>query len=139
MIDFIKNIELRLKKNVRRINSDNGSEFKNKTFDSFLTELGILRKFSYPYIRQRNGVVKRRNRSLCEAARTMLTYANLPQYLWAEVVLTACFTQNRFFIHRHFNITPHEILNKRKPNVKFFHGFGCRYFIMNLKDTLSKL
>ena len=68
----------------------------------------------------------------------MLTYANLPQYLWAEAVSTACFTQNRSFIHRIFNVTPYEIINNRKPNVKFFHVFGCRCFIMNLKDNLSK-
>ena len=57
-------------------------------------------------------------------------------YLLAEAVSTACFTQNLSFIHRHFNITPYEIINKRKPSVKFFHVFGCRYFIMNLNDNL---
>ena len=68
----------------------------------------------------------------------MLTYANLPQYLWTEAVSTTCFTHNRSFIHRRFNITPYEIINNRKPNVKIFHVFGCRCFIMNLKDNLSK-
>lgn len=68
----------------------------------------------------------------------MLAFSNLPQYLWAEAVSTACFTQNRSFIHRRFNVTPYEIINNRKPNVKFFHVFGCRCFIMNLKDNLSK-
>lgn len=105
--------------------------------DSFFTDLAISQIFSSPYTLQLNGVVERRNRSLCEAARTMLTYANFPQYFCAEAVSTVCFTQNRSFIHLHFNITPYEIMNKRKPNVKFFHVFGCRCFIMNLKDNLS--
>ena len=100
-----------LKKNVRRIKSDNGSEFKNNVLDSFLTKKGISHNFSSPYTPQQNGVVERRNRSLCEAARTMLTYANLPQYLWAEAISTACFTQNRSFIHKRLNITPYEIIN----------------------------
>ena len=78
MIDFIKMIEISLKKNVRKIKSDNGSEFKNQTLDIFLTSKGISHNFSSPYTPQQNGVVERRNRSLCEAARTMLTYANLP-------------------------------------------------------------
>ena len=68
----------------------------------------------------------------------MLTYANLPQYLWAEAVSTDCFTQNRSFIHRCFNITPYEITNNRKPNVKFLHVVGCRCSIVNLKANLLK-
>ncbi|KAI3505836.1 hypothetical protein L1887_28123 [Cichorium endivia] len=35
-------------------------------------------------------------------------------------------------------MTPYEVLNKRKPNVKFFHIFGCRCFIKNNKDHLGK-
>ena len=94
IIDFIKHTELSLKKRVRKIKSDNGSEFKNKILDSFLNNKAISHNFSSPYTPQQNGVVERRNRSLCEAARTRLTYVNLPQYLWAEAVSTACFIQN---------------------------------------------
>ena len=81
MIDFIKKSETSLKKKVWMIKSDNDSEFKNHVLDSFLTEKGILHNFSSPYTPQQNGVVERRNWSLCETARAMLIYANLPQYL----------------------------------------------------------
>nr|GEV12941.1 putative ribonuclease H-like domain-containing protein [Tanacetum cinerariifolium] len=47
---------------------------------------------------QQNGVVERRNRTLIEAARTMLIYAQAPLFLWAEAVATACYTQNRSII-----------------------------------------
>ena len=94
MIDFIKKIEISLKKKVRKIKSDNGYEFKNNCLDSFLVDQGILHNFSSPYTPQQNGVVERRNRSLCEATQMMPTYVNLPQYLWAEAVSTTCFTQN---------------------------------------------
>ncbi|KAI3751870.1 hypothetical protein L2E82_22961 [Cichorium intybus] len=95
MINFIKQIELKLKRPVRRIRSDNGLEFKNITLDSFLKNKGIEHNFSAPYTPQQNGVVERRNRTLCEAARSMLIFADLPQYFWAEAIATACYTQNR--------------------------------------------
>ncbi|KAI3510701.1 hypothetical protein L1887_17834 [Cichorium endivia] len=118
--------------------SDNGSEFKNQTLDGFLKTRGISHNFSAPYTPQQNGVVERRNRSLCEAARTMLNFSNLPMYFWAEAISTTCFTQNRSYIHKRFHITPYEVLNRRKPNVKFLHIIGCRCFILNLKDHLTK-
>ncbi|KAI3700454.1 hypothetical protein L2E82_45084 [Cichorium intybus] len=138
IINFIKKMELMLNKKVRTIHSDNGSEFKNQTLDGFLKTKGICHNFSAPYTPQQNGVVERRNRSLCEAARTMLNFANLPMYFWAEAISTECFTQNRSYIHKRFHITPYEVLNRRKPNVKFLHIFGCRCFTLNLKDHLTK-
>ncbi|KAL4579910.1 hypothetical protein LXL04_016080 [Taraxacum kok-saghyz] len=131
MIDFIKYVELQLRKPVRKIRSDNGTEFKNQTFEAFLTEKGIDHNFSAPRTPLQNGVVERRNRSLCEAARSMLKFAALPLSFWAEAILTACFTQNRSYINKRFSITPYQILNKRKPNVKFFHIFGSRCFLYN--------
>nr|GEV88734.1 integrase, catalytic region, zinc finger, CCHC-type, peptidase aspartic, catalytic [Tanacetum cinerariifolium] len=73
---------------------------------------------------QQNGVVERRNQTLVEAARTMLTFANLPLFLWAEAIAITCFTQNHLIIHKRFNKTPYEIMNKRKPNIKFFHNLA---------------
>ncbi|KAI3510741.1 hypothetical protein L1887_17875 [Cichorium endivia] len=138
IINFIKKMEVMLNKKVRTVHSDNGSEFKNQNLDGFLKKKGISHNFSAPYTPQQNGVVERQNRSLCEAARTMLNFANLPMYFWAEAISTACFTQNRSYINKRFHITPYEVLNRRKPNVKFLHIFGCRCFILNLKDHFTK-
>nr|GEZ94431.1 integrase, catalytic region, zinc finger, CCHC-type, peptidase aspartic, catalytic [Tanacetum cinerariifolium] len=88
---------------------------------------------------QQNGVVERRNRTLVEAARTMLTFANLPSFLWAEAIATACFTQNRSTIHKGFDKTPYELMNKRKPNIKFFRVFGCRCYLLNDYEEVGKL
>nr|KAJ0212108.1 hypothetical protein LSAT_V11C400226990 [Lactuca sativa] len=88
MIKFIKQIELKLKRPVRRIRSDNGLEFKNNTLDSFLKDKGIEHNFSALSTPQQNGVVERRNRTLCEAARSMLIFADLPQYFWEEAIDT---------------------------------------------------
>ena len=86
---------------VRIIRSDNGTEFRNSTMEEFCKERGVKQEFSAPSTPQQNGVVERKNRTLIEAARTMLDEANLPTYLWAEAVQTACFTQNATLINRH--------------------------------------
>nr|GFB34022.1 hypothetical protein [Tanacetum cinerariifolium] len=88
---------------------------------------------------QQNSVVERRNQTLVEAARTMLTFANLPLFLWAEDIATACFTQNRSIIHKRFDKTPYELMNKRKPNIKFFHVFGCRCYLLSDYEDIGKL
>lgn len=138
MIKFIKYIENHLKRKVLKIRSDNGTEFKNQEFDGYLESRGIDHNFAAPYTPQQNGVVERRNRSLVEAARSMLNFAKLPLYFWAEAVATACFTQNRSYLNKRFNITPYEILNKRKPNLKFLHVFGSRCFLMKMNETRNK-
>nr|GEW09969.1 integrase, catalytic region, zinc finger, CCHC-type, peptidase aspartic, catalytic [Tanacetum cinerariifolium] len=88
---------------------------------------------------QQNGVMERRNRTLVEAARTMLTFANLPSFLWAEAIATACFILNRLIIHKRFDKTPYELMNKRKPNIKFFRVFGCRCYLLNDYEDVGKL
>ncbi|KAJ9539003.1 LOW QUALITY PROTEIN: hypothetical protein OSB04_031736 [Centaurea solstitialis] len=129
IIKFIKRIQVLLQLPVRKIRSDNGTEFKNATLDAYLTSVLILHK---------NGVVERGNRTLVEAARTMLAYSGLPLTFWAEAVCTACFTQNRTIITKRFKKTPYHIINRRVPNVKFFHVFGCRCYILNNRDNLGK-
>ncbi|GJS53583.1 putative ribonuclease H-like domain, reverse transcriptase, RNA-dependent DNA polymerase [Tanacetum coccineum] len=111
------------------------SDFKDMDVEIFL----ISQQFSAARTPQQNGVVERRNRTLVEAARTMLTFANLPLFLWAEAIATACFTQNRSIIHKRFDKTPYELINKRKPNIKFFHVFGCRCYLLNDYDDVGKL
>nr|GEU97319.1 retrovirus-related Pol polyprotein from transposon TNT 1-94 [Tanacetum cinerariifolium] len=86
-----------------------------------------------------NGVVERRNRSLVEAARTMLIFSRLPEFLWAEAVAIACFTQNRSIIHTQYNKTPYELLHGQKPNVEFFYVFGSLCYPTNDRDNLGKM
>jgi len=113
LINFIKQNELTLRNPVRKIRSDNGTELKNHAFEDFLINKGILHNLSAPYTPQQNGVVERRNRFLCEAARTMLSFARLPLYFWADAIATAWYTKNRSYINKRFSITPYEIINKR--------------------------
>ncbi|GJY41853.1 retrovirus-related pol polyprotein from transposon TNT 1-94 [Tanacetum coccineum] len=82
---------------------------------------------------------ERRNRTLVKASRTMLIFSRLPEFLWAEAVTTACFTQNRSIIHTRHNKTPYELLRGRKPNVEYFHVFGSLCYPTNDRDDLGKM
>nr|GEW53164.1 hypothetical protein [Tanacetum cinerariifolium] len=84
-------------------------------------------------------VVERRNRTLVEAARTMLIFSRAPLFLWAEAFATACFTQNRFIIHRHFNKTPYELINGKKLDISFLHVFEALCYPKNDREDIGKL
>nr|GEW53079.1 hypothetical protein [Tanacetum cinerariifolium] len=131
--------KMNFEKIIYRVRTDNGTKFNNKPLAKFFDEVGITQQFSAARTPQQNCVVERRNRTLVEAARTMLTFANLPSVLWAEAITTACFTQNRSIIHKHFAKTPYELINKRKPNIKFFRVFGCRFYLFNDYEDVGKL
>nr|GEX87525.1 retrovirus-related Pol polyprotein from transposon TNT 1-94 [Tanacetum cinerariifolium] len=88
---------------------------------------------------QQNGGVERRNRTLVEAARTMLIFSRAPLFLWAEAIATVCFTQNRSIIHRRFNKTPYELINGRKPDISFFHVFDALCYPKNDRKDIGKL
>nr|GFA61079.1 hypothetical protein [Tanacetum cinerariifolium] len=139
IISFIKKTQVNLQLQVQRVRTDNGMKFKNKTLAKFFDEVGITQEFSTAKTPQQSGVVERRNRTLVEAARTMLTFVNLPSVLWAKAIATACFTQNSSIIHKRFDKTPYELMNKRKPNIKFFYVFGCRCYLLNDYEDVGKL
>ncbi|GJR68830.1 ribonuclease H-like domain-containing protein [Tanacetum coccineum] len=135
---FIKEIENLVDKKVKIIRSDNGTEFKNKVMDDFCREKGIKREYSVARTPQQNGVAERRNRTLIEAARTMLADSKLPTTFWAEAVSTACYVQNRVLVVKPHNKTPYELFRGFKPALSFMRPFGCHVTILNTLDSLGK-
>nr|GFA42761.1 retrovirus-related Pol polyprotein from transposon TNT 1-94 [Tanacetum cinerariifolium] len=87
---------------------------------------------------QQNGVIERRNRTLIEAARTMLIYAQALLFLWTEAVATACYTQNRSIIQLHHGKTPYELLHNKLPNLSFLYVFGALCYPTNDIQAKSK-
>ncbi|GJY67780.1 retrovirus-related pol polyprotein from transposon TNT 1-94 [Tanacetum coccineum] len=69
----------------------------------------------------------------------MLIFSRAPVFLWAEVIATACYTQNRSIIHRQFNKTPYELINGRKPDISFLHVFGALCYPKNDREDIRKL
>ncbi|KAJ9557555.1 hypothetical protein OSB04_012169 [Centaurea solstitialis] len=139
IILFIRKMEKLNNLSVRSIRSDHGTEFKNSTLETFFDRKGISQNFSSVRTPQQNGVAERRNRTLIEAARSMLSEANLATQFWAEAVNTACYTQNRSLIVKRFRRTPYELFRNRKPSIKHLHIFGCVCYIQNNKYNLGKL
>nr|GEW27387.1 hypothetical protein [Tanacetum cinerariifolium] len=84
-------------------------------------------------------VVERRNRTLAEAARTMLSAAKVPLLFWAKAIATACFTQNRSLVIPRHEKTPYHIINERKPSAKFFYIFGSLCYIVRDGKNLDKM
>ncbi|GJR12215.1 putative ribonuclease H-like domain-containing protein [Tanacetum coccineum] len=86
---------------------------------------------------QQNRVAERKNRTLIEAARTMLADSLLPTTFWAEAVNTACYVQNRVLVTAHKRDT-YELLLGRPPSISFMRPFGCPVTILNTLDPLGK-
>ncbi|GJQ99494.1 putative ribonuclease H-like domain-containing protein [Tanacetum coccineum] len=139
IIKCIKNIQVRLNATVRNVRTDNGTEFVNQTLREFYENVGISHQTSVARTPQQNGVVERRNRTLVEAARTMLIFSKAPLFLWAEAINTACYTQNRSLIRLRYNKTPYELMQDKKPDLSFFHVFGALCYPTNDNDDLGKL
>ncbi|GJX02987.1 retrovirus-related pol polyprotein from transposon TNT 1-94 [Tanacetum coccineum] len=133
---FINGIENDHK--VKVIRCDNGTEFKNREMNLFCEMKGILRQFSIARTPQQNEVAKRRNRTLIEAARTMLADSKLPTTFWAEAVNIACYVQNRVLVVKPHNKTPYELFHGRTPTLSFMRPFGCLVTILNTIDHLGK-
>ncbi|GJU00496.1 retrovirus-related pol polyprotein from transposon TNT 1-94 [Tanacetum coccineum] len=136
--NFLKQIQVGLNKTVRFIRTDNGTEFVNQVMSEYYEGVGIFHQKSVPRTPQQNGVVERRNRTLVEAARTMMIFSKAPMFLWAEAVATACYTQNRSLIHTRHNKTPYELVHDKKPDLTFFRVFGALCYPTNDSENLGK-
>ncbi|GJS31017.1 ribonuclease H-like domain-containing protein [Tanacetum coccineum] len=114
------------------------SKFKNQLMNEFCAKKGIKREYSIARTPQQNGVAERKNRTLIEAARTMLADSLLPIQFWAEAVNTACYEVLKSVVTKPQMKTPYEILMGRSPNISFMRPFGCPLTILNTLDHLGK-
>jgi hypothetical protein len=123
---------------IKKIRSDNGTEFKNSQIEGFLEEEGIKHEFSSPYTPQQNGVVERKNRTLLDMARTILDQYKTPDRFWAKAINTACYSINWLYLLRILKKTSYELLTVKKPNVSYFRVFGSKCFILIKRGRNSK-
>nr|GEV71700.1 hypothetical protein [Tanacetum cinerariifolium] len=98
----------------------------------------IKKEYSNARTPQQNGVAERKNRTLIEAARTMLADSKLPTMFWTEAVRTACYVLNRVLVTSPHNKTPYALLTGNIPCVSYFKPFGCHATILNTSDHLGK-
>ncbi|GJX48430.1 putative ribonuclease H-like domain-containing protein [Tanacetum coccineum] len=136
--DLVVGLENKLRRKVKTIRCDHRTEFKNKLMNEFCAKKGIQREYSIARTPQQNGVAERKNRTLIEAARTMLADSLLPIQFWAEAVHTACYVLNRVLVTKPQMKTPYELLMGKSPNISFMKPFGCPLTILNTLDHLGK-
>nr|GEV46489.1 hypothetical protein [Tanacetum cinerariifolium] len=135
---FIIGLEKLLSLKVKILRCDNRTEFKNSDLNQFYGLKGIKREFSVFRTPQQIGIAERKNRTLIEAAKTLLADSLLPILFWAEAVNTACYVQNRVLVTKPHNKTPYELLHGRLPSIGFMRPFGCPVTILNTLDPLGK-
>jgi hypothetical protein len=109
---------------IKKIRSNNGTEFKNSQIEGLIEEEGIKHEFSSPYTPQQNGVVERKNITLLDMARTMLDEYKTPDRFWAEAINTACYSINRLYLHWILKKTSYELLTGYDSNTRAHRVFN---------------
>jgi transposase InsO family protein len=135
---FLRSAQNEFELKVKKIRSDNGSEFKNLQVEEYLEEEGIKHEFSAPYTPQQNGVVERKNRTLNDMARIMLGEYKTPERFWWEAMNIACHAINRLYLHCLVKKTSYKLLTGNKPNVSYFRVFGRKCYILVKKGRHLK-
>lgn len=116
-------------KRVKCLQSDNGLEYVNRSFNELLERHGMSRRLTVPYNPQQNGVAERKNRTLLDLARCLLLENGLPSSFWAEAVETANYLRNRCPSKRSEGKTPYELWHGKAPDVSSPYRFGCKVFV----------
>nr|GEY28905.1 retrovirus-related Pol polyprotein from transposon TNT 1-94 [Tanacetum cinerariifolium] len=136
---FLKRIIVLLWSLIIILRTDNGIEFKNQTLKEYFDSVGISHQMSYVRTPQQNGVVERRNRTLVEAARTMLIFlVHRYSYGLRRLLLRVSLKTAPLF-YRCFNKTPYELINGRKPDISFLHVFGALCYPKDDREDIGKL
>lgn len=123
---------------VQNLRSDNGGEYESKLFGEYLKSRGIHHQTTVPDNPAQNGVAERMNRTIVEAARSMMCHANMPQSFWAEAVSTAVYLRNRSPTVSVKGVTPYQQWFGQKPDVSNLKVFGCVAYVHVAKNNRKK-
>jgi transposase InsO family protein len=138
--EFLRQAQNEFGIRIKKIRSDNGTEFKNSQIEGFLEEEGIKHELSSPYTPQQNGVVESKNRTLLDMARTMFDKYKTPDRFWVEAINTACYSINRLYLHRILKKTSYELLTGKKPIVSFLESLEANVlFLLKEVENLNLL
>ena len=132
-------VEKATEKKIKTLRSDNGGEYISDEFESYLKKEGIQHQSTVRKTPEQNGVAERKNRTLMEPIRTLLSESGLPQSFWAEALSTVTYLQNRSPTKAVANMTPYEAWYGKRPVVDHLRVFGCLSYAHIPKDERKKL
>jgi transposase InsO family protein len=115
---------------VKKIRSNNDTEFKIAQVEDYVDEEGNKHDFLAPYTPHQNGLAERKNRTLIEMKRTMLDEYKTSNRFWAEAINTTCHATNRLYLHKLLKKTSYELLIGNKPSVSYFRVFRSKCYVL---------
>ena len=136
--EFVNMVKNRTGKNVKTFRTDNGGEYCSKEFESFLKDEGIVHQITVPYNPAQNGVSERKNRTLVESARSMMSHEKIPVEFWAEAMSTVVYLRNRSPTTSLEGMTSYECLFGQKQDVSNLRVSGCVAFTRIQKEQRKK-
>jgi hypothetical protein len=138
IMNTIAQLQLQSGFTVRAVHTDNGGEYTSTQLSEYFSQKGIVHETTVPYSPEQNGAAERLNRTLMERVRAMLQDASLPDELWAEAAVTACYLRNRSPVAGREK-TPWELFFNVRPDVSNFRTFGARAYVHIPGQLRSKL
>ena len=128
--EFRAEAEKQLGKSIKTLRSDRGGEYLSDEFLGYLIENGIQSQLTAPGTPQQNGVAERRNRTLLDMVRSMMSYSTLPLSFWGHAIQTACYLLNNV-PSKSVPKTPYELWTSRKPNLNHIRIWGCPAHVLD--------
>ena len=126
--EFKNEVQNQLDKSIKVLRSDRGGEYLSQEFDDYLKECGIVSQLTPPGTPQWNGVSERRNRTLLDMVRSMMSHTDLHTSFWGYSLETAAFILNRV-PSKSVQKTPYEIWTGKCPSMSFMKIWGCEAYV----------
>ncbi|CAI7893970.1 unnamed protein product [Closterium sp. NIES-53] len=138
--DWLPMVERQAMRLVKVLRSDRGGEFLGAEFTKFLKKNGIRHQLTCPGTPQQNGIAERANRTIGEAAKTLLGAAGMPYKFWPKAVRHVITVKNRVLTHvgdKHWVLYEHWL--GKKPSIDMLRVWGCMGLVMVPKEQRHKL
>ncbi|CAJ2632965.1 unnamed protein product [Trifolium pratense] len=130
-------VENEAKESIQCLRTDRGGEYTSNEFSKFCDLHGIKRQLTAAYTPHQNGVSERKNRTIMNMVRCMLSERSVPKTFWPEAVNWSVYLLNRSPTFAVKDVTPEEAWSGIKPSVSHFKKFGCIAYV-HIPDNLRK-
>ena len=120
---FILEVEKQIAKSIKILRSDRGGEYLSRKFLDYLKKNGIISQWTPPGIPQLNGILEWKNQTLLDMVRFLMSFTDLPDFLWGHSLLTLIYLLNRI-PSKTVPTTPYEIWHGKKLSLSHLKIWG---------------